>query len=117
MFEHPAPDGSRPEGLLFYTSGVNGFDADIASGRGDTTFLSSVEIRPDPKLGQYFECGDRQRVAYKAPGNIYAQRGTLSFFWRSPCGPHRVSYLSGIFRGPFQLGTGLAAGGLQRTGL
>ncbi len=89
MFEHPAPDGSRPEGLLFYTSGVNGFDADIASGRGDTTFLSSVEIRPDPKLGQYFECGDRQRFAYKAPGNIYAQRGTLSFFWRSryPVGP------------------------------
>ena len=83
MFEHPAPDGSRPEGLLFYTSGANGFDADIASGRGDTTFLSSVEIRPDPKLGQYFECGDRQRFAYKAPGNIYAQRGTLSFFWRS----------------------------------
>jgi len=74
---------SKPEGLLFYSSGANGFTADIAEGRADTTFLNAVEIKPDSKLGQYFECDDRQRFAYKAPGNIYAERGTLHFFWRS----------------------------------
>lgn len=80
---------SKPEGLLFYSSGANGFTADVAEGRSDTTFLNAVEIKSDPKLGQYFECDDRQRFAYKAPGNIYAERGTLNFFWRSryPVGP------------------------------
>ena len=35
------------------------------------------------KRGGYIECGDKQVLAYWAPGNIYAQRGTLSFYWRS----------------------------------
>lgn len=79
----------KPQSLLFYASGKNGFDADYAAARSSTTFLSDVEIKADPQVGQYFCCDDRQKFAYKAPGNIYAQRGTLSFFWRSryPVGP------------------------------
>ena len=36
-----------------------------------------------------FEAADDQTMSYWAPGNIFAQRGTLSFFWRSryPVGP------------------------------
>jgi len=78
-----------PQGLLFYASGKNGFDADYAAARATTTFAINVDIKDDPQMGTYFCCDDRQRFAYKAPGNIYAQRGTLSFFWRSryPVGP------------------------------
>src|SRR5262249_45253093 len=50
-----------------------------------------AEVKPiaDGARGGALECGDTQVLAYRAPGNIYAQRGTLSFFWRSryPVGP------------------------------
>ena len=82
-------------GLLFYLSGENGFDADFSMGRGSPTFLSKVDIiddgakGKDGRNGKAFQCDDLQKMAYKAPGNIYAERGTLSFFWRSryPVGP------------------------------
>ena len=79
----------RPQGLLFYLSGKNGFAADYAAAQAEPTFCQGVEILPDQRLEDYFCCDDRQRFAYKCPGNIYAQRGTLSFFWRSryPVGP------------------------------
>jgi hypothetical protein len=39
--------------------------------------------------GKGLQCEDDQLLAWRAPGNIYAERGTLSFFWRSryPVGP------------------------------
>ncbi|MCL2069142.1 MAG: LamG domain-containing protein, partial [Oscillospiraceae bacterium] len=83
-------DYSRIPGLLFYLSGENGFDADFAKGRAAPTFLDQVEIIDGGVHGgKAFECGDLQKFAYKAPGNIYAARGCLSFFWRSryPVGP------------------------------
>ena len=87
-------------GLLFYLSGENGFDADFAKGRQTPTFLSEVDvIDGGANGGKAFECADLQKMAYKAPGNIYAARGTLSFYWRSryPVGPtefpiFRVAY-------------------------
>ena len=33
--------------------------------------------------GSYLQCGNNQLLSYWAPGNIYAQRGTLSCYWRS----------------------------------
>jgi len=83
-------DYSTVPGLLFYLSGENGFDADFARGRASPTFLSEVEIiGGGAGGGKAFQCGDLQKMAYKAPGNIFAERGTLSFFWRSryPVGP------------------------------
>jgi hypothetical protein len=50
-----------------------------------------MEVTPiaDGAKGKGLSCADLQRLSYWAPGNIYAQRGTLSFFWRSryPVGP------------------------------
>ena len=53
----------------------------------------------DGAKGPALSCGHFQVLSYWAPGNIFAQRGTLSFFWRSrePVGPtefplFRVSY-------------------------
>jgi hypothetical protein len=83
--------GADPEpGLLFYLSGDHEFIADYAAG-GDPApnFLRDVKIIPDGAKGAGFECANTQLLSYWAPGNIYAERGTLSFFWRSryPVGP------------------------------
>src|SRR5512142_3141595 len=77
------PEGSAEPGLLFYLSGDRGFDADVAGGSPSPNFLEKVRIIPDGARGPGFECEDKQLMSYRAPGNIYAERGTLSFFWRS----------------------------------
>jgi hypothetical protein len=76
----PAPE----PGLLFYLSGDHSFTADYAAG-GDPApnFQSNVKLVPGGVKGSYIQCGDTENLSYWAPGNIYAQRGTLSFFWRS----------------------------------
>ncbi len=71
-------------GLLFYLSGSQGFKADYsAGGKADPNFLRDVKIIPNGAKGPGFECANDQLFSYWAPGNIYAERGTLSFFWRS----------------------------------
>ena len=71
-------------GLLFYLSGDHGFRADYAAGgQPEPNFLKDVKILPGGAKGSYLQCGNDQLLSYWAPGNIYSQRGTLSFFWRS----------------------------------
>ncbi len=86
-----AEAGAKAEpGLLFYLSADQGTTADIAApGTAEPTFLAEVDKIADGAKGAALACGDYQRLAWRAPGNIYAQRGTLSFFWRSryPVGP------------------------------
>jgi hypothetical protein len=72
--------GGAQEGLLFYLSGENGSTADFANGQATPTFFSDVDIIDSGVNGKAFQCADTQLMAYKAPGNIYAQRGTVSFF-------------------------------------
>jgi Concanavalin A-like lectin/glucanases superfamily len=77
-------------GLLFYVSGEKGTTADFsASGTPEPNFDSEVTRIADGAKGAALSCGDLQRLCWWAPGNIYSQRGTLSFFWRSryPVGP------------------------------
>ncbi len=91
----PAPasaaGGASPApGLLFYVSGDRGTTADYsAAGTPEPTFDFEVARIADGARGAGLQCGDLQRLAWSAPGNIYAQRGTLSLFWRSryPVGP------------------------------
>src|ERR1044071_1669423 len=77
-----APNGEP--GLLFYLSGDREFEADYAAG-GDPkpNFIRDVRVIKDGAKGPGFECADSQLMAYRAPGNIYAERGTLAFSWRS----------------------------------
>ena len=80
----PAQGGAAKDpGLLFYLSGDNGFKADYAAG-GDPmpNYQTDVKISPGGAKGSYIQCGNNQLLSYWAPGNIYAQRGTLSFDWR-----------------------------------
>jgi len=81
---------SKEPGLLFYLSGDQEFSANFAAGgQTDPNFLKDVTIIPDGAVGKGFRAEDTQLMSYWAPGNIFAQRGTLSFFWRShyPAGP------------------------------
>ena len=77
-------------GLLFYLSGDHEFRADFTAGGQDKpNYLRGLTIIPDGAIGPAFEAADDQLMSYWAPGNIYAQRGTLAFYWRSryPVGP------------------------------
>ncbi|HUT64461.1 MAG TPA: LamG-like jellyroll fold domain-containing protein, partial [Anaerolineae bacterium] len=81
---------SKEPGLLFYLSGEKDFNADFsAGGQVSPNFLKDVSIISGGACGKGFKAEDTQLMTYWAPGNIYAQRGTLSFFWRSryPVGP------------------------------
>ncbi len=98
----------KEPGLLFYLSGDHGFNADYAAG-GDPVpnYLNDVKILPGGAKGSYLQCGNNQLLSYWAPGNIYAQRGTLSFYWRSrdPVDADGVSHLPRRLRRPLQLGS------------
>ncbi|MHB9027284.1 MAG: LamG-like jellyroll fold domain-containing protein, partial [Candidatus Latescibacterota bacterium] len=75
---------ASPEpGLLFYLSGDKGFTADYAGGDPEPNFLSEVKVIPSGAKGPGFECGHTQLMSYWAPGNMYAERGSLAFSWRS----------------------------------
>ncbi len=85
-----APPPAAEPGLLFYLSGEHGLTADFAAGgQAQPNFASDVRPIPGGARGQGLECGHSQLLSYFAPGNIFAQRGTLSFYWRSrePVGP------------------------------
>lgn len=90
LHAQPAADRPAEPSLLFYVSGEKATTADIAApGTAEPTFVAEVTKIADGAMGAALECGDYQLLAWRAPGNIYAQRGTLSFFWRSryPVGP------------------------------
>jgi hypothetical protein len=79
----PAPASKEP-GLLFYLSGDHGFKADYAAGGvPEPNFNKDVKILPGGAHGSYLQCGNDQLLSYWAPGNIYSQRGTVAFYWRS----------------------------------
>ncbi|MGB8846255.1 MAG: LamG-like jellyroll fold domain-containing protein, partial [Terracidiphilus sp.] len=79
----PNPHATEP-GLLFYLSGDHGLNADYAAGGNPVpNYVHDVKIVPGGASGSYIQCGNNQLLSYWAPGNIYAQRGTLSFYWRS----------------------------------
>ncbi len=71
------------EGLLFYLSGDRGLEADHAAGNPIPNYVNNISFVNDGAQGQGIRCGYLQLLTYWAPQNIYAQRGTLSFYWRS----------------------------------
>jgi Concanavalin A-like lectin/glucanases superfamily len=78
-----ATEPSKEPGLLFYLSADHGFNADYAAGGNPApNYLFDVKNLPGGAKGSYLQCGNEQLLSYWAPGNIYAQRGTLDFDWR-----------------------------------
>jgi len=90
--------------LLFYLSGDSGrgdgFTADYAQGDPEPAYLNEYTLIADGAKGKAFSGphSEEKLMAYLAPGNIYAERGTISFFWRSrdPVGkmPFKIFYVS-----------------------
>ncbi|WP_262422191.1 hypothetical protein [Brevundimonas denitrificans] len=78
-----AAPAAAQDGLLFHVSADDGLTADVAQGQAEPNFASHVSIRPDGRFGGYIEAQGAQTLTWEAPGNIQAQRGTLSFFWRA----------------------------------
>ena len=68
--------------LLFRVSADDGFVADHADGDAVPNFQDRVKVVPTGVQGSAIEWADDGVLAWNAPGNIYAERGTLSFFWR-----------------------------------
>ncbi len=72
-----------PSGLLFHLSADTSLTADYAAGEAVPNFADKVKLVPDGRAGGALSASDEVVLSWKAPGNIYAQRGTMSFFWRS----------------------------------
>lgn len=75
-------DNSQPQ-LLFHVSADKSFTADTAAGDPVPNFRDKVKLIGTGVNGKAIEWADDGVLAWNAPGNIYAQRGTLAFFWRS----------------------------------
>jgi len=69
--------------LLFHVSGDKGLIADTATGDGTPNFSDKVTPIATGAFGAALHAEDDGVVTWNAPGNIQAQRGSLSFFWRS----------------------------------
>ncbi|WDS38154.1 LamG-like jellyroll fold domain-containing protein [Pseudoxanthomonas sp.] len=74
---------AQPPQLLFRVSADHGFDADVAGGQAVPNFRDKVKLVDNGKSGKAIEWADDGVLSWNAPGNLYTQRGTLSFFWRS----------------------------------
>src|SRR3569832_32993 len=74
--------GSEP-GLLFRYSADHGLAADFAHGDPQPNFADKVKVIPDGKAGPGLQAAGDQVLSWQAGANIFAQRGTLSFFWRA----------------------------------
>jgi hypothetical protein len=77
-----AANDSEP-GLLFRYSADNGLAAHFARGDPQPNFADKVEVIPDGKAGPGLQAAGDEVLSWQAGANIYAQRGTLSFFWRA----------------------------------
>ena len=74
--------GSEP-GLMFRYSADHGLAADFAHGDPQPNFADKVKVIPDGKAGPGLQAAGDQVLSWQAGANIFAQRGTLSFFWRA----------------------------------
>ncbi|MDB5676056.1 MAG: hypothetical protein JWM65_3038, partial [Sphingomonas bacterium] len=63
-------------GLLFRASADKSLTADVAIGDPVPNFRSGVDVVPDGAIGGAARWQDDGYVAWKAPGNIRAERGT-----------------------------------------
>jgi hypothetical protein len=81
MMSIGAAHAAQP-GLLFAVGGDKGAHADFAAGRPDPIFATGVTRVNDGAHGPGLAIANDVQLAWAAPGNIYAQRGTMSFFFR-----------------------------------
>ncbi|WP_267388739.1 LamG-like jellyroll fold domain-containing protein [Sphingomonas sp. GC_Shp_3] len=74
---------SPDDGLLFSLSGEHGTTAETGHGGTAPLIVSKVGTTPDGRVGKALRPASGFALAWPAPGNMYAQHGTLSFFFRA----------------------------------
>ncbi|MDC7684526.1 LamG domain-containing protein [Asticcacaulis sp. BYS171W] len=70
------------DGLLFSLSGDKGLVAEQAAGQAEPLFSVGAQTIPNGARGPGLGLNDTLTLVWPAANNIYAQRGTLSFFFR-----------------------------------
>jgi hypothetical protein len=70
-------------GLLFRYSADHGLAADFARGAGEPNFAEKVKVVADGRVGPGLQAAGDQVLSWQAGANIFAERGTLAFFWRA----------------------------------
>lgn len=75
-------DGAGDSGLLFSVTGKSGFSADVAAGGSAPYFVDKAKIVTGADGMPYIQSPGDQLLTWPAPGNIFAQRGTLAFRFR-----------------------------------
>ncbi|MDI7776401.1 LamG domain-containing protein [Asticcacaulis sp. EMRT-3] len=76
-----AAHAQTPDGLLFSLSGEHGLTAETAGGQAGPIFATRTH-ETDGVVGKGLGFDPGLSLAWSAPGNIYARRGTISFFFR-----------------------------------
>ena len=81
-FSQPFLQADEDSSLLFYASFDKNFVADLAFGEDTPLIAQSSRIVRDGRRdrGAYLE--NDALVSYDAPGNVYAERGTIGFWWK-----------------------------------
>ncbi len=74
---------ASPPTLLFHVDARQGLQAAVAAGEAIPNFRDKVAVVDDAVQGKAIEWQDDGVLAWNAPGNILAQRGTLAFDWKS----------------------------------
>ena len=83
-------------GLLFHLSANKSLTADYAKGDPVPNFADKVALTPNGVDGSALQTQDDNVLSWKAPGNIFAKRGTVSFFYRPRTEVGRAPFV--IFR-------------------
>jgi len=78
----PATAADGPT-LLFHVDANQGLQATVAHGEAIPNFRDRVAVVDDGVRGKAIQWQDDGVLAWDAPGNILAQRGTLAFDWRA----------------------------------
>ncbi|WP_052208280.1 LamG-like jellyroll fold domain-containing protein [Croceibacterium mercuriale] len=79
----PAVRAQDGAGLLFAVSADDAGTAQVAGGEARPIFARGLSTVADGAHGPALSLDDDLALAWSAPGNIQAQRGTLSFFLRT----------------------------------
>lgn len=83
MISSAAVNANANSNLLFSLSGEQGVNADFAAGSKEAIFAAGVHSIQDGVAGKALRFDPKLSLAWSAPGNIYAKRGTLSFYFRA----------------------------------
>jgi hypothetical protein len=79
----PTTTAAADQSLIFHATLDSGFTAERAAGDPVPNFRSGMTTVADGAIGGAARWSDAGYVAWKAPGNMRAQRGTLAFWWRA----------------------------------